>query len=163
MPVVSNDRCLGFPSRKLWRLRSFTSRIWWSMSLLTQFIDVCGRPCDHAETFFVVQFLDKVVDMPVMSNDRCPGFQCRKPWKFRSCNSMAQFVDGCGRPCDHAATFVSSTVEVPQIQFTARVRGHSCCTTVAGAQLPAEVDMAAVKVFSAVSPLFSRSSGLSRS
>ena len=38
-------------------------------------------------------------------------------------------------------------MEVPQIQFTGRVRGHSCCTTETGTQLPAVVDMAAVKVF----------------
>ena len=34
-----------------------------------------------------------VVACPVVCNDRCP-------W------SMAQFIDGCERPCDHAATVV---------------------------------------------------------
>ena len=38
---------------------------------------------------------------------------------------LAQFIDGYGRPCDHAATLGVATVEVPQIQFIARVSGHS--------------------------------------
>ena len=32
--------------------------------------------------------------MPVVCNDRC-----------RVVDDVAQFIDGCGRPCDHAATF----------------------------------------------------------
>ena len=52
MPVVSNDRyfVFFFKSRKLWRFRSCSARIRWSMSLLAQFMDGCGRPCDHTET-----------------------------------------------------------------------------------------------------------------
>ena len=41
-----------------------------------QFIDRCGRPCDLAETWFA--FLDKVVDMPVVFNDRCLGLTVQK-------------------------------------------------------------------------------------
>ena len=84
--------------------------------------------------------------MPVVSNDRCLGIPSRKLWRL--------LIDVCGRPCDHAATFVSSTVEVPQIQFTARVRGHSCCATETGTQLPAVVGMAAVKGFSGFYRIF---------
>ena len=49
--------------------------------------------------------------MPVVCNDRC-----------RLVDDVAQFINGCGRPCDHAATV--ATVEVPQIPFIAGVGGH---------------------------------------
>ena len=53
---------------------------------------------------------------------------------LRSCSSSTR----CGRPCDLTATSrFSSTVEVPPIQFTARVV-VSCCTTEIGTQLSAD-------------------------
>ena len=48
--------------------------------LLVQFIDGCGRPCAHAGTWFAV--LDKVVYMPVASNDWCFGFTVQKTVEF---------------------------------------------------------------------------------
>ena len=52
-----------------------------------------------------VAALFKVTDVPVVQVVMVPQVLC-----------------GCERPCDHTATsFVSSTVEVPQIQFTGRV------------------------------------------
>ena len=39
--------------------------------------------------YMTVQFLDKVVDMPVVSNDGCLGSPFRKLWRLRSCSSMA--------------------------------------------------------------------------
>ena len=41
------------------------------VDVCSQFIDGCERLCAHSETLFVVQFLDKVVDMLVVSNYRC--------------------------------------------------------------------------------------------
>ena len=49
--------------------------------------------------------------MPVVCNDRC-----------RMVDDMAQIIDSYGRPCGHAETV--ATMEVPQIQFIARVSGH---------------------------------------
>ena len=78
-------------------------------------------------------FLDKVVDMPVVFNDKClwlsvqktakvPQLHCSFKWPMsllcRSCWCRRCF---CGRQrlCDHTATSSSlSAVEVPQIQFT---------------------------------------------
>ena len=45
-----------------------------------------------------------------------------------SMSLFVQFIDGCGRRCDHAATSGLS-LEAHQTQFIARVRGHSSCTT----------------------------------
>ena len=44
-----------------------------------------------------------------------------------SMSLLAQFIDGYGRPCDHAVTLCVATVEVPQIQFIAGVSGHYSC------------------------------------
>ena len=51
-----------------------------------------------------------------------PQLQC-----FDKVNDVpvVQFIDGCGRPCDHAATSGLATVKVPQTQFIAGVGGHS--------------------------------------
>ena len=56
-PSLCNDSCLGLEGRKLRRFRSCSTSSW-SMSLL----------CRWTSGF--VQFLDKVVDMPVIVNDR---------------------------------------------------------------------------------------------
>ena len=40
--------------------------------------------------------------MPVVCNDRC-----------RMVDDMAQFIDGCGRPCDHAATLSCDSGSAP--------------------------------------------------
>ena len=40
-------------------------------------------------------------------------------WRCRRCSSR-----GFGRPCDHAETVFSGTVEVPQIQLIAWFGGH---------------------------------------
>ena len=88
--------------------------------------------------------------MPAVCNDRC-----------RLVDDVAQFIDGCGRPCDHAATV--ATVAVPQIQFIARVRGQSSCATEKGTRLSAVVVVPVISGFSAFLGHFSRSSRLSRS
>ena len=57
-----------------------------SMVEVVQFLDkVVAMPV----IFMTVQFLDKVVDMPVVSNDGCLSFPSRKLWRLRSCSSMA--------------------------------------------------------------------------
>ena len=66
----------------------------------------------------VVQFMDKVVDVPVVVRQ---GPAAQKMVEFPQLQFLDKGNRRCGRPCDHAATFVSSTVEVPQIQFTGRV------------------------------------------
>ena len=63
-----------------------------------------------------------------------------------SMSLLAQFIDGYGRRCDHAATS-GLLLEVPQTQFIARVRGHSCCTTETVTMLSAVLVMAAMKGF----------------
>ena len=75
-----------------------------------------------------VQFLDKVVDMPVMST-----------------------------------TVVLLTVEVPQIQFIAGVRGHSCCATETGTMFFSSGGYGGEEGFFGLSGRFSRSSRLSQS
>ena len=72
---------------------------------------------------------------PLLYNDRCLGYDAENcgisavavltRW---SMSLFMQFIDGYGRRCDHAATS-GLTLEVPQTQFIARVRGHSSCTT----------------------------------
>ena len=72
--------------------------------------------------------------MPVVCNNRCrvvPSAENSR--RSRSCSALtiwsmsllAQFIDGYGRPYDHAATLGLATVEAPHIQFIARVSGHS--------------------------------------
>ena len=101
----------------------------WSVPvfLLLQYIDkvvvvlsvhCCERPSSSHSCS-----LDMVVDMPVMFNDSpwfnvqksavVPQLLCRSCW----CRFLRLWT-----PCDHAATSLfSSTVEVPQIQFSVRV------------------------------------------
>ena len=67
---------------------------------------------------WVVQFLDKVVDMPVVVQRvekviDVPVVQ------------MPQFIDGMDVPVIMQRRWVSRTVEVPQLQFIARVCRHS--------------------------------------
>ena len=57
--------------------------------------------------------------MPVVATTGAWDLTVQKLWMFRSCSVdalLVQFIDGCGRPCDHAATV--ATVEVPQIQLS---------------------------------------------
>ena len=80
--------------------------------------------------------------MPAVCNDRC-----------RIVDDMVQFIDIYGRPCGHAETV--ATVEVPQIQFIARVRGQSSCATGNGTRLSAFLVLAAMKgVFDAFCVIF---------
>ena len=84
-----------------------------------------------------LQYTDKVVDVCCAGGDsRAPTVAARRTLWTRSLTCplgattdavvdvLAQFIDGCGRPCDHAATFFA-TLEVPQLQFIAGVGGHS--------------------------------------
>ena len=70
--------------------------------------------------------LDKVFDMPVVCNDRCP-------W----CRGCSAVMDVLRSVIMQRQVGVSPTVEVPQIQFIAGVSGHSCCATETGTQLSA--------------------------
>ena len=81
---------------------------------------------------------------PLLYNDRCLGSDSAEHCGISavavltrwSMSLFVQFIDGNGRPCDHAATSGLS-LEVPQTQFVARVRGHSSCTTETGTMLSA--------------------------
>ena len=53
-----------------------------------------------------------------------------------------------------STTVLLLTVKVPQVQFIAGVRGHSCCATETGTQLSAVAVMAAMKVFLPFRPFF---------
>ena len=66
----------------------------------------------------MVQFLDKVVDMPVVVQrvDKVTDVLVVQ---------MPQFIDGVDVSAIMQRQVVSGTVEVPQIQFTARVCRHS--------------------------------------
>ena len=71
-----------------------------------------------------------------------------------STSLFVQFIDGCGRRCDHATTS-GLLLEVPQTQFIARVRGHSSCATETVPMLSAVLVMAAMKgIFCLVGPFF---------
>ena len=61
-----------------------------------------------------------------------------------SMSLFVQFINGYGRRCDHAPTS-SLSLEVPQTQFIARVRGHSSYTTETVTMLLAVAVMAAMK------------------
>ena len=67
-----------------------------------------------------LQFLDKVVYMPVASNDRCFRLTVQNTMEFPQLHVDVcwQFIDGCGRPCAHAETQARSWW-VPQNQFIA--------------------------------------------
>ena len=85
-------------------------------------------------------FLDIVVDMPVVFNDRCPWFSVQKTAKVPQLQRSFKVADVpvvkvVMVPQVLSAVVnvpviiqrqvrVSSTVEVPQIQFTARVVGE---------------------------------------
>ena len=88
-----------------------------SMVEVVQFLDkVVAMPV----IFMTVQFLDKAVDMPVVSNDGCLSFPSRKLWRLPSCSSMAvrRWLWTSLRSCSDVCLFNSI---VPQIPFTARV------------------------------------------
>ena len=82
-------------SRKLWRFRSCSA----CRCLLAQFIDGCGRPCDHAVTFLVCNSWTRSSSCPLRADSWGPDVQ--KTVLFHSCSSR----QGGGRPCDQAATF----------------------------------------------------------
>ena len=71
---------------------------------------------------------------------------------------FVQFIDGVDVPVIMQRQVVSRTVEVPQIQFIARVGGHSSSQQ----RWALGFQQGVMGVF-AVFPHFSRSSGLSRS
>ena len=114
-PLLRRQVHLVSSCRKLWRYRSCSA----CRCLLAQFVAGCGRPCDHAETF-LVQFLDKVVFMPVayrqLGSRRAEN--CAVP--------QLQFLTGGGRPCGQAATFAKwkchrfssspDSVDIPVVQ-----------------------------------------------
>ena len=81
--------------------------------LLVQFIDGSGRPCDHAETWFAFSSW-KVVDMPVVFNDRCLGLTVQNTVEIPQLH-----VDFCW--CS------SSTVLDVPVLMQRRVTGPSCC------------------------------------
>ena len=74
---------------------------------------------------------------------------------------LAQFVDGNGRPCDHAETLCVAKVEVLQIQFISGSQWTFQFATERGTRLSAVVVMAAMNGFSPFLGHFSRSSRLS--
>ena len=66
--------------------------------------------------------------------------------------TRAQFIDGCGRPCDHAATFCFRQWKS---RSSAGVGGHSSSQQRVGTRLSTVVVMAAMREFSAFSrPIF---------
>ena len=73
----------------------------------------------------------KVVDMPVVFNDRCRVSECRNCEGPAVASDKVVFAGAIhrrfGRPCDHAETI--ATVKMPQTQFIAGVSGPSCCAT----------------------------------
>ena len=114
--------------------------------------------------------LDKVVEMPVVFNDS-PWLNVQKTAVSCSCCAFSWWpvsllCSSCWcrllrlwTPCDHAATSLfSSTVEVPQIPFVARVSGHSVVQQ-RRARLPTVLVMTAMSVFWRILHHFSRSSG----
>ena len=66
--------------------------------------------------------LDIVVDMPVASNDRCLGLSVQKNCGIRSCSAdIVVDVPVC------AGRRLGLLLEMPQTQFSARVRGSFQC------------------------------------
>ena len=104
---------------------------------VAQFIDVVDVPVIIQRRFLSCSSWTRWLTCPLCSSTgvslpeqitvEVPQLQCR-------C-LLAQFIDGCGRPCDHADSVHHQS------------RGHSCCTTETGTQLPAVWGMAAVKEF----------------
>ena len=103
-------------SRTLWRFRSCSA----CRCQLAQFIDGCGRPCDHAETFLVCSSWTRSSSCPLCADSWGPDVQ--KTVLFHSCSSR----QGGGRPCDQAATFAKwkcpifssspDSVDIPVVQ-----------------------------------------------
>ena len=92
-----------FLSRKLWRFRSCTARFWSLMCLLSQFIDVCGRPCVHAAT------------RCLFSSRGASDSVHRQSSAFLLCNRDGVCFRSCERPCDHAATFFFTGAVLGQV------------------------------------------------
>ena len=59
-----------------------------------------------------VQFLDRVVHMPVVVVDRCVGRQCRKLWFIRSCSSLPGGRCPC---CAGPRGFFDKVVQMPVV------------------------------------------------
>ena len=96
--------------------------------------------------------MDTVVAYPL-----CAMTDCR----WWSMSLLAQFIDGYGRPCDHAVTLCVATVEVcPRFSSSPESVDIPVATEM-GTRLLAVVVMAAMKGFSAFVGHFSRSSRLS--
>ena len=81
----------------------------------------CHRSCQYVEVASLcgvlpqVQFLDKAVDMPVASNDRCLGLSVQKNCghpQLQCCDIVVDVLVCAGRR-------LGLLVEVPQIQFIA--------------------------------------------
>ena len=66
-----------------------------------------------------MQFFGKVVELPLLCNDRVPGLDSAVPWKYR-CYSSSTVVD------IHAVVVQTALVELPQLQFIDS-RRHSNC------------------------------------
>ena len=100
---------------------------------------VCEKTVEIPQLHSSYSCLDKVVDMPVVSNDKCPWFSVQKNAKVPQLQRSFKVADvpvvqvvlepqvlcGYGRPVIvQRQVWVSSTVEMPQIPFIARVSGH---------------------------------------
>ena len=148
VPVVCDVRCFCVSKQKIVEVPQLPSRVG-----LVQFLDkVADMPV-------VVLFFDKVVDVPCCAGARLQLARCGADRGV-----MPQIIEiveviqlarwrcrrcsscGFGRPYDHAATLGLATVKVPQIQFIARVRGQSSCATENGTRLFSVVVMAVVTI-----------------
>ena len=123
----------GLTCRKLWCSavaihrgpRQFLDKVVFMPAACRQFWgpDRCAENWGSTQLQF-----SNMVDVPVVAttgavleqggnarycDDRCVGvLQSRKLWRFRSCSTLTRwsmslfvhFIDGCGRPCDQAAT-----------------------------------------------------------
>ena len=106
---------------------SCSSSTWWSMSLLcrssmwvSSFCPKVALPVAVQDWVLVqtvqsvvspqLQFSDKVETCPLLRRQVHLVSSCRKLWRYRSCSVcrclLAQFIADCGRPCDHAETFL---------------------------------------------------------
>ena len=75
MPVASNDRCLGFTAQKTLAFPQLHVDVCWRSSSTFVDVPVLMQRCG-------LKFLDKVVYMPVASNDRCLRLTVQKTLEF---------------------------------------------------------------------------------
>ena len=110
-PLLRRQVHLGFTVQKTVEVPQLPCLV----DVCSQFIDGCERPCAHAETLFFVQFLDKVVDMPVVSNDRCA-------WRYRRCSSSGdQAATSWGARHDASVLrFFCAPLVVPELSASFR-------------------------------------------